>query len=276
MNLSFKNELYDIYVTPVASPEKCFAELEQKSYDVVILDTCFRGSNSELTNFDLMHFNLQQEYYGPDIYRKAKSTCPDALVIIISNLPVKETRTAFDYMNAEYFSKADTSPENIAAYVKNYFDTERKRFLNNVFIVYGHDMEMKEQVQQYLHELGIYTVDLLTVSPNGICTLFDALKICATKIECAIILLSSDDILISDIKGENPLVVYQPRQNVIFEMGLFAGILGRDKVITIYKPQKNFQFPSDIGGIYYTEFTENNQWKKELRTQLIKIGFRAL
>lgn len=93
---------------------------------------------------------------------------------------------------------------------------------------------------------------------------------CASTVECAIILLSADDIVVND---KHEFQSYRARQNVIFEMGLFSGVLGRDKVIVLYEPNADYEFPSDIIGIYYTAYSDNNKWKQELKVNLEKIGF---
>ena len=110
----------------------------------------------------------------------------------------------------------------------------------------------------------------MTYSPAGLRTIFDALDSCARSIECAIVLLSGDDIVFND---RHEFQSYRARQNVIFEMGFFAGVLGRDKVIVIYEPNDKFEFPSDILGIYYTAYCDDSKWKTELRSHLKKIGF---
>lgn len=66
---------------------------------------------------------------------------------------------------------------------------------------------------------------------------------------------------------------YRSRQNVILEMGLFAGFLGKDKVIVLYEKHDEFEFPSDINGIAYIEYDSVGKWKVNLKGELKKIGF---
>lgn len=58
----------------------------------------------------------------------------------------------------------------------------------------------------------------------------------------------------------------RPRQNVIFEMGYFYGILGRDKVSVLLHP--GVEKPSDIDGIAYINFDDTGAWKTELYREL--------
>lgn len=269
--INYKNHNYQLLITPVTSPETFINLVKTGDFDVVILDTCIRDVIREPVVFDFLRSRMHQDYYGPDLYTYVKEYCPTALIFVLSNLPVNVSRTEFNNADAEYFCKETTTPMAIANYIKNYFDTQKKRLLNNVFVVYGHNESMRANVTKYLRRIGIKPLDLMEYSPSGIRTIFDALNSCANAVESAIILLSADDIVVND---RHEFQSYRARQNVIFEMGLFAGILGRDKVIVLYQPNEKFEFPSDIVGIYYTAYADNNKWKKELRSNLEKIGFQ--
>ena len=269
--INYKNRNYQLLITSVTSPESFIDLVKSGDYDVIILDTCIKDVIQDPVVFDYLRGIMHQDYYGPDLYVYVKEYCPNALVFVLSNLPVNISRTEFNNAEAEYFCKTDTSPAAIANYIKNYFDTQKKRLLNNVFVVYGHNESMRVNVTRYLRRIGIKSLDLMEHSPSGIRTIFDALNSCANAVESAIILLSADDIVVND---RHEFQSYRARQNVIFEMGLFAGILGKDKVIVLYQPDENFEFPSDIIGIYYIAYTDDNKWKKELRSNLKKIGFQ--
>lgn len=268
--INYKNKEYKILITAVSSSQLFIDKVKTGIFDIIILDACI-GSNPEgQVFFDYLRSRLQQDYYGPDLYSYAKKYCPDALVFVLSNLPVDVSRKEFNNIDAEYFCKSYTMPKTVANYIKNYFDTQRKRLLNNVFVVYGHDKEMHSKVTKYIKRLGIKSLDLMEYSPCGIRTIFDALNSCASFVECAVVLLSADDMVFND---KHEFLSYRARQNVIFEMGFFAGVLGKDKIIVLYKPNKDFEFPSDINGIYYTAYKEDNKWKLELRATLKRIGF---
>lgn len=268
--INYKNKDYRLAITAAPSPQKFIDYVKTEGFDVIILDTCIRDIINEQVVFDYLRSRMHQDYYGPDLYVHAKKYCPNALFFVLSNLPVKTSRTEFNNIDAEYFCKETTSPSTIANYIKNYFDTQRKRLFNNVFIVYGHNENMRTNVTKYVRRIGINTLDLMTYSPAGIRTIFDTLNSCASSIECAIVLLSGDDIVFND---RLEFQSYRARQNVIFEMGFFAGVLGRNKVIVLYEPNDKFEFPSDILGIYYTAYGDDSKWKTELRSHLKKIGF---
>lgn len=64
------------------------------------------------------------------------------------------------------------------------------------------------------------------------------------KADFAILVLTEDDITIS--RGKE---MVSPRDNVLFELGLFTGRLGRDRSFFVYDTEKNIKIPSDLSGI---------------------------
>ena len=60
---------------------------------------------------------------------------------------------------------------------------------------------------------------------------------------------------------------------MIFEAGLFAGRLGRDRVAFLY--ESGVERPSDLDGILYIELDAKGAWKKDLLKELIAAGLPA-
>lgn len=65
-----------------------------------------------------------------------------------------------------------------------------------------------------------------------------------SKADFAILVLTEDDITISRNKE-----TVSPRDNVLFELGLFMGQLGRDRCYFVYDNTKNIKLPSDLAGM---------------------------
>ena len=65
------------------------------------------------------------------------------------------------------------------------------------------------------------------------------------------------------------------RQNVIFELGYFAGALGRGRVCLLRKGE--VEMPSDLFGVIYTEMDAAEGWKGRLIKELkaAKLDFDA-
>jgi hypothetical protein len=64
------------------------------------------------------------------------------------------------------------------------------------------------------------------------------------EFDFALMVLSPDDL--SEVRGQN---FAAPRDNVIFELGLFMGRLGRERVFVVHEQSANLKLPSDLAGI---------------------------
>ena len=87
-----------------------------------------------------------------------------------------------------------------------------------------------------------------------------------SDVSCAISILTPDDVgrKAKSTKEEN-----RARQNVIFEMGLFMGKIGRQKVIALC--HELITFPSDYNGILYIKLDKKGKWIDELNRELAAI-----
>lgn len=56
------------------------------------------------------------------------------------------------------------------------------------------------------------------------------------------------------------------RQNVVFEMGFFAGVLGRARVCALY--ENGVELPSDLAGLAYVPIDPGGAWKFHLAREL--------
>ena len=144
-----------------------------------------------------------------------------------------------------------------------------------LFIVYGHDQNSREQLERILENLNITSSK---VTNNSGMTIIEALEQGISKIHAGIVLLTPDDRAISvkdfethkDNLGEK--LGYRARQNVILEMGMVMSKLGRDNTIILKKG--NLEYPSDINGIFYIDFNEHiKETIPRLVERLKKCGF---
>ncbi|MCL2487776.1 MAG: nucleotide-binding protein [Oscillospiraceae bacterium] len=268
--INLKTNQYIIECICVLNRRDFINELQSGEYDLVIIDICIRDSDEQEV-YDFLRRNMGVEFSGLDLYHEIKKCCPNARVFAMSNLPITHMRVAFNYnTNIDYFFKGGTMPvDEIARCVKTYFDTNMRRIRNNVFIVYGHNELMKKSAENFLGTLGLRAINLVDDSMSGIQSIYDALEDCANLADCAIILISGDDIAYN----KNGFESYRARQNVVFEMGFFAGFLGRGKVMVLYEENNDFEFPSDIKGVFYIPYSNNGGWMLILREKLKKIGF---
>jgi len=124
-------------------------------------------------------------------------------------------------------------------------------FSNNVFIVHGHDSELKNDVERFIHEIGLNPIILHRQVDNGDTVIEKFEK--HSDVGYAFILLTPDEIAYTidqkDISEESRNIEYRTRANVIFEFGYFVGKLGRSRVCCLLKGETSM--PSDLSGLVY-------------------------
>ena len=172
---------------------------------------------------------------------------------------------------------------------------QRKKTLiplsKNIFIVHGRDLQPIKELKTMLSDLGLNPIVLHEKASGGL-TLAEKLEKYSEDVGYAFIILTPDDIgceeskvkkFKSELEGpflNRPLMVSKgyieaifkrlkprARQNVIFEMGYFWGLLKRQKVCCLLKG--DVEKPSDIEGIVYIPFKESLN-EKTVRSQIIK------
>lgn len=140
-------------------------------------------------------------------------------------------------------------------------DPAARSFQNKrVFVVHGHDVEMKQAVELFITKIGLCPI-ILADQVNGGKTIIEKFEKNA-DVGYAIVLLSPDD------PGKT---LARARQNVILEWGYFIGRLGRERVSALKRG--DVELPSDIIGIVWETYDKNGGWKSRLANELIEAGF---
>ena len=88
-------------------------------------------------------------------------------------------------------------------------------------------------------------------------TIFDNLMSLKDAFDFAVFVLTADDFI--NIRGSDYNV---PRDNVIFELGLFLGSIGAGRVFAVIDENVKTKLPSDLGGVVYLVYNGNRQDKK--------------
>lgn len=151
---------------------------------------------------------------------------------------------------------------------------------NKIFIVHGHNEEMKQVVARVVTRLGLEPIILHEQANEGK-TIIDKFEANAENTFFAIILLSGDDLAasVSELEGLEDEEIRsklekRARQNVVFEMGYFAGKLGRSHMF--YLLQNGVSKPGDLDGLVYTPFdAPEGTWKFELAKELKVCGYNV-
>ena len=139
---------------------------------------------------------------------------------------------------------------------------------NKIFVIHGHDNEMKSDVTQTLQKLDLDPI-ILHETPNSEQTLIEKISDYA-HVSFAVVLLSPDDLAYPEEKTPEE-AKYRAKQNVIFELGYFLGLLGKQNVIAIYRKKKGFEIPNNYNGVLWIEYKTG--WYFELIRELQAANF---
>jgi len=144
--------------------------------------------------------------------------------------------------------------------------------LKTVFIVYGHDLDARNDLELLIRRMGLEPVILGSLPCAGD-TLIEKLEQYLTergRVAYACVLLTSDDE--GHRVGHPDEKMARARQNVVLELGMVLSQLGRQRVAILLK--KDVEKPSDIGGLIYIEFEHKvAEIKAKLFQELTNAGF---
>ncbi|WNV83491.1 nucleotide-binding protein [Umezawaea sp. Da 62-37] len=138
-----------------------------------------------------------------------------------------------------------------------------------IFIVHGHALLRRENVRRFLEQVTGQQVIVLEDEANQGHDVLGKLLTSAEQAAYAVVLLTGDDEGRKIGDGE-----WRPRarQNVVLELGLFLGMLGRSKVAALY--EGGVEIPSDFMGVVYISLDDEG-WKMKLATELKSAGIEV-
>lgn len=148
-------------------------------------------------------------------------------------------------------------------------EEDEMRYSENapIFLVHGRDGEFKERVRYFLEMATGRRVKILSEQANGGVALLNKLIKNAKESCFAVVILSPDDV--GGLAGGD--LSPRARQNVIFELGLFIGLMGQDRVAAL--THGDIEIPSDYSGIAYTATSAS--WQSDLARELREAGIDA-
>lgn len=143
-----------------------------------------------------------------------------------------------------------------------------------VFVVHGHNESIKQSVARTLDSIGLKPI-ILAEQPDKGRTVIEKFENEGNDVGFAVVLLTADD---KGRKNKARKMQSRARQNVVFEMGYFMALLGRERVMLLL--QAGVEEPSDLKGVVYTPLDKDGAWKyklvKELREQGYKVTIDSL
>ncbi len=197
---------------------------------------------------------LEEVYFSPSVMEPSSEESRRA-----AKRGAQEAKAILTAAMCEYEFEASTEPDLESV-------GEVKSLGRDIFIVHGHDNEMRETVARFLQEKN-FSVTILHEKPSGGATIIEKLEN-YSEVDFAVVLFSPDDVGAS--KGASGREL-RARQNVIYELGLFSGKLGRNRVCVIRR--EAVEIPSDFHGVNYIDFDTGGGWKQKLIDELKHVGF---
>ena len=148
-----------------------------------------------------------------------------------------------------------------------------------VFVVYGHDGNARAQLEAMLRRWDVEPLILDQLPSEGQTVIEKLEKYAQHDVDFAVVLATPYDE--GNAVGKADEKKNRARQNVVLELGLLLGKLGRPKVAILLRNQEKMERPSDIQGLIYLPFTDDVaetkvQLAKEMEKQGIAIAMAKL
>ena len=113
-------------------------------------------------------------------------------------------------------------------------------------------LDVAREVELQLQHDAITTIWKDGVFGLGSGTLESLMKV-LEQFDFAVMVLSPDDLIESRSQS-----YASPRDNVLFELGLFMGKLGRSRVFIVHEQDANLKLPSDLAGITVSPYRKRD------------------
>ena len=144
-----------------------------------------------------------------------------------------------------------------------------------VFIVYGHDVDSRNQLELILHRMRLEPIILGKLAAAGD-TIIEKLERYLGEhggVGFACVLVTLDDE--GHKAGKTEEKKYRARQNIVLELGMVLARLGRRRVAILHK--QSIELPSDIAGLLYIPFTERvEESKNRLFNELREASYNRM
>lgn len=223
--------------------------------------------------------------------------------VAIENTFGKENRHIKDFTNISYslsiyhsntpdyrfqqryvggLESAATVLESMIEEIEEYWDDEKKEKgsfnlpkderidTTKVFVVHGRDDGTRQAVARFIENLDIVAVILDEQADKGR-TIIEKFEQEVEEVGFAVVLLTPDDE--GRLRNGKAELKARARQNVIFELGYFAGAFGRKRVCALTKGDT--EIPSDYDGVVYISLDDSGGWKLRLVRELKAAGFKV-
>lgn len=221
--------------------------------------------NSELLKqaFDIPNNEYQSHYVR----------CGQVMVISANEDLIKiykdELRDKIDYLDS-LNSKIDLLP---CSSVNSKITSGKNAVLKDskkVFVVHGHDDNLRSKVELFVRELGLEPI-VLFKQPNMGETIIQKLQREASDVVYSIILYTPCD-LGKDKEKMDENMKPRARQNVVFEHGFMCAFLGMENVCALVDDE--VEIPGDLSGVLFVPVDDEEMWKYRIAKEMKAVGLK--
>jgi len=126
-------------------------------------------------------------------------------------------------------------------------EVAKPSFDGPIFIVHGRNLEVRGQVECFIAQCTTKKSVILSDQPNRGLDILGKFEAEARQASFVVVLMTADDE--GRLREDGGPYRSRARQNVIFELGYFVGLLGRERVAVLY--EQDVEQPSDFLGVVY-------------------------
>ncbi|WP_241006670.1 TIR domain-containing protein [Serratia liquefaciens] len=137
---------------------------------------------------------------------------------------------------------------------------------DKVFIVHGHNEEVKLRTARFVEKLGFTAVILHEQASRGK-TIIEKIEH-YTDVNFAIVLYTPDDLGNTIEQAKTGELNSRARQNVIFEHGYLMAKIGRENVVALVSDR--LELPNDISGVVYVS---DASWEMDIAKEMKSTGY---
>jgi predicted nucleotide-binding protein len=190
---------------------------------------------------------------GLVLAREIRRASPSTKVVIQSGSADADLERILRPIDGVTFLRKSANAAELLLAFKRILDPNATRVKS--FIVHGHDRQTVLELKNYLqNRLGFDEPTILAERASSGATIVEKFEAYAALAEWAFVLLTPDDT--GQLAGEYESGQSRARQNVIFELGYFFGLMRRQsgRIVLLHKGE--LQIPSDLRAITYIDITD--------------------
>jgi predicted nucleotide-binding protein len=167
-----------------------------------------------------------------------------------------------DIENDEFDLRSESEEDEEEKTIK--ISSEKK--FNKVFIVHGHNGEVKSRTARFIEKLGFEAIILHEKASRGK-TIIEKIEY-YTDVNFAIVLYTPDDLGNTVELAKKEDLKLRARQNVVFEHGYLMAKIGRENVVALVSD--SLELPNDISGVVYVS---NDKWEMDIANEMSTVGY---